>query len=136
MGDNAVKSAFFQGHVEFLGLTPTGSTAAPVAVADRDLVSVPAGIATVADLAKAAHVSVADIVAANSGLSSGSPVSGTLHVPGAREHIVVEAGPHGTETKQQIAEQNGITQAALDAANPMAAWGSLDAGDRLLIPKR
>ncbi|WP_091724623.1 DUF4157 domain-containing protein [Mitsuaria sp. PDC51] len=136
VGDSAVKAAFFQGHVEFLGLTPGGATASPVVAADRDLVTVPAGIATVSELARAAHVAEADIVAANPGLSAGSPVAGTLHVPGAREHVVVEAGAGGSETQVQIARQNGITVAALTDANPAASWGSLAAGTRLLIPKR
>jgi hypothetical protein len=136
VGSNAMKGAFFQGHVELLGLTPSGTPIAPVAASDRDLVNVPAGITNVDALAAAAHVPVADILAANPGLTAGGPVSGQVHVPGAREHIVVEAGAHGAETKEQIARQNGVTQAALEAANPTAAWGALTAGDRLLIPKR
>lgn len=136
VGDNAVKAAFFQGHVEFLGLDPTGGNAAPVAAAARDLVMVPSGIATVADLAKAANVAVADIAAANRGLTGSTVISGSVHIPGAREHIVVQAGPHGSETREQIAKQNGVTESALADANPAAPWGSLTAGMHLLIPRK
>jgi hypothetical protein len=136
VGANAVKAAFFQGHVEFIGLDPAGGTSAPVAAVDRDIVSVPAGITTVAVLAAAARVPAAEIVAHNAGLTPTSAVAGRVHVPGAREHIVVVAGAHGAETKAQIAQQNGVTQESLAAANPAASWGSLAAGERILIPRR
>ena len=135
VGDNAMKAAFFQGHVEFLGLDPAGGTITPVAVADRDLVKVPPGTTTVSALAHAAGVKADVIVAANSGLTATSAVSGRVHVPGAREHTVVSAGAGGVETKQQIAKQNGVSEDALTRANPGVVWASLAAGDTVLIPK-
>jgi len=136
-GDNSVKAAFFQGHVEFIGLTPTGAAITPVDKKDSDLVTVPAGFATVTDLAAAAQVREAAIFRANPGLKLGDPLPSKLHVPGAREHIVVVAratGEERAETREQIAAQNGVSVDDLSRANPAVHWTSLTEGQRILIP--
>jgi hypothetical protein len=140
---NAVKAAYFQGHVEFLGLTPAGALAPPAAPGSADLITVPAGIPTLAALAVATGVPEAVIRQANPALGPG-PLPAQLRIPGCRYHVVVEATPWHrglgwrrdarVETRQQIATQNGVTPAALDLANPGLNWGGLHAGDRVLIP--
>ena len=69
-GDGAVRSAYFQGHVEMLGLDPATRdfVAAPPVAADPAVVDVPAGITTVPDLANRSGVSESQIRAANPGL--------------------------------------------------------------------
>jgi hypothetical protein len=130
-GENAVRAAFFQGHVEFLGLTPTGTPAAP-AVSGQ--IPVPAGITTVQALARAANVTPDAILAANAGLTAAGPLPAQVQIPGAREHRVVVAG--GTpETITQIADQNGVGESALRRANPGVAWSALTSGQSILIPK-
>ncbi|MFQ5768511.1 MAG: LysM domain-containing protein, partial [Acidobacteriota bacterium] len=139
-GENAVKAAYFQGHVEFLGLSPAGAALAP-RTTPPDEVDVPAGITTLAQLSTAANVSEDDIRAANSGLTAAGPLPARLRVPGAREHLVVEArnvvgSPEPTaETKDQIARQNGVLPANLERANPGVDWATLTEGQKILIPR-
>ncbi|MFL6074932.1 MAG: hypothetical protein ACJ73S_16160 [Mycobacteriales bacterium] len=141
-GPNAVRAAFFQGHVEFLGLSPTGTRAAPAAANSADLVGIPAGVTTMTEFATATGVSAADIVNANPGTgvtaTSAGPLPARLHAPGCREHVVVMAtdqgGNQAVETKAQIATQNGVATTDLDRANPAMNWPGLAAGDRVLIP--
>ena len=137
-GENAVKAAFFQGHVEFLGLTPSGAEA-PARTGPPDQIAVPSGITTLSQLAAATGVSEAEIVAANSGFSPGDPLPAEMIVPGTREHIAVAArGFAGTirvESKAQIAAQNGVTESDLERANPGVNWSALTEGQRILIPK-
>jgi hypothetical protein len=138
-GDNAVKSAFFQGHVEFLGLKPDGTEATPIAAGAGDLITVPAGTATIADLAVLSKVKATVIASKNAGVPEAGPLPAEMHVPDARDHIVVEASDTGgtktTETKAQIAAQNGISETDLENANPSVAWAALTVGQRILIPK-
>jgi hypothetical protein len=141
-GEEALRGAFFQGHIELIGLQPAGTIASSALHLDDD-VHVPPGITDRATLAVAANVPEADIVRDNPhlpaiGLSAGTPV----HVVGTREHVVAVAQPTSDvptglatpETPAQIATQNGITEAALRRANPSVSWTTLNAGDRVFIP--
>jgi hypothetical protein len=139
-GENAVRSAYFQGHVEMLGIDPVTHRfiTTPPASVDPSLVSVPAGIVTLADLADRSGVPEQSIRTANPGL----PVVGLpprVRLPGAREHQVaatfVPAGLGPRETKEQIAQQNGVSLAALMRANPAVNWAALTLGQRVLIPR-
>lgn len=143
IGNEAVKAAFFQGHVEFLGLQPDGSmdpdaTARTAPVGNE--VSVPSGITNLADLATATGVSEADITAANSGTDLTGALPATVKVPGCREHTVVTVTDNAgrttaRETREQIAAQNGVSEADLVRANPSVSWSSVVAGQKILIPK-
>ncbi len=141
-GYNAVKAAYFQGHVEFLGLDPEGKEG-PIGAPDE--ISVPDGVTTVEALATAANVPVKDILSAN-GLTAGATLTPgqKLIVRGARDHLVVaDAGLPGetatAETKDNIARMHGVTPAQLDRANPgvttAGRWATLSQGQRILIPK-
>jgi hypothetical protein len=141
-GYNAVKAAYFQGHVELLGLDPEGKegpTAAP------DQITVPTGVTSVEKLATAANVPVEDILSAN-GLTVGAAVQPgrRLIVRGAREHVVVVAPgrrgePATAEARDNIARMHGVTPAQLDRANPgvtaARGWATLTQGQRILIPR-
>jgi hypothetical protein len=140
-GANAIRSAYFQGHVEMLGIDPTTHrfVTAPPASVDPSLVSVPAGITTLADLADRSGVPEPSIRAANPGIPAvGLPPK--VKLPGAREHrvaaTVVPAGVGPRETAAQIAAQNGVSLAALMKANPAVSWATLLRDQRILIPRR
>ncbi len=137
-GKRAVKAAFFQGHVEYIGLNPDGTfITTPVAIGKENEFTIPSGISTLTALASASGLTEAEIRAANPSLT-GSSLPSKLNLPGCREHLVVEAGDGTTsvvETLDQIAKQNGVLEAELRAANPSVTWSSLTAGQRLLIPK-
>jgi hypothetical protein len=139
-GMNALKAAYFQGHVEFIGLSPAGAMRPGAAPGSADLITVPPGATTVALLATAANVAASVITGANPGLTaSTTPLPATLHVPGARDHLVVNTGPDSTgaqasEGAAEIAAQNGVTTTALTTANPGRNLASLHGGDRVLIP--
>jgi hypothetical protein len=135
VGEAAVRVAFFQGHVEYLGLAPTGAqlTTLPAAGA-AVLTRIPGGITGLDDLARRSGVPRATIEADNPGITDALPAAAVL--AGCREHWVV-AG----ETRAQIAAQNGVSEADLVRANPdipldvaTSAWPALAAGQRVLIP--
>jgi hypothetical protein len=145
-GENAVRAAFFQGHVELIGLQPGGGmAAAPTAPADEVLV--PAGMTTLADFATMTGLSAAQLRRANPGLSGAAVTPGAaLRAPGCRFHVVVAAQDVLTflgvdipiaaaERIDQIATQNGVTAADLRRANPAVDFSALTPGDRILIPR-
>jgi hypothetical protein len=131
VGEAAVRAAFFQGHVEYLGLAPGGAqiatlpaTAAPVKI------RVPGGITGLDDLARRTGVPRTTIQASNPGITDALPPTAVL--TGCREHWVVTG-----ETRANVAAQNGVSEADLVRANPdvtAAAWGALTAGQKILIP--
>lgn len=137
-GERAVRAAFFQGHVEFLGLNPDGSQAAPASEVSENLITVPPGVSNIPDLSARTGVPVPQILAANFGLTLADPLPAQVNLPGFREHVVVESedqrGVTRTETREQIAIQNGVTEAQLAAANPSVNWRGLSAGQRVLVP--
>lgn len=138
-----MKAAYFQGHVELLGLSPTGAPG-PTA-ADADEVEVPDRVTTIDELATASGVPAADIRSKNPGLASGGDLTaGTkVQLPGCRLHVVVadaEDPAHVTaETPAMIARQHGIAVADLERSNPgitaATGWAQLTAGQRVLIPR-
>lgn len=141
-GDKALRSAYFQGHTEMLGIDPVTRAFAttPPAAVDPTLVNVPAGIANLGDLATRSGVPKSEILAANSGLTDAGPVPPKLKLPGTREHKVVTtfqpAGVVGpSETVDQIAAQNGVSVDALKRANPSVVWAALAGGQLILIPR-
>ena len=139
-GDNSVRAAYFQGHVEMLGIDPvTGRFAVtPSGVVDPSRVNVPVGITTITDLAARSGVPENEVRSANPGITT--PLPPSVRLPGAREHVVaatrVVAGVGPTETDQQIAAQNGVSLVALRRANPGVSWAALTLGQRILIPRR
>lgn len=135
VGEQAVRAAYFQGHVEYLGLDPAGAQRAgqPAAGAARSL-RIPAGIADLNELARRSGVPRAAIERDNPGIAAPLPASAVL--AGCREHRVVSG-----ETRALIAAQNGVSEEALAIANPdvpidpaSSDWPALAAGRVLLIP--
>jgi hypothetical protein len=156
VGAEGCRAAYFEGHVEYLGLsTGTGGLrpgdplpAADLAPASGSRpVRVPPGMTGLADLATRANLSRAAIEAANPGITDALPPSAIL--PGCREHWVVTATSTAStgvvtteaETRAGIAAQHGVSEAALARANPdlaldpaTNAWPTLTLGQKILIP--
>jgi LysM repeat protein len=139
--ENAIRGAYFQGHVELLGLDPQGPPRAEGPLSEPGLVTVPDSVQSVAALAMASGVAAADLLRTNPGLTDArmqppqrvSPLR--LQVPGAREHVVIAQEGH-VETREIIARVNGRKVDELDRANPGRNWATLAAGQRILIPKK
>ncbi|MEA2310928.1 MAG: hypothetical protein QOE28_896, partial [Solirubrobacteraceae bacterium] len=140
------KAAFFQGHVELLGLTTQGKQAPPAADGSDGMVKVPAAVSTPFALAVLTGADQAAITAANPGLPPNGPLPSRVRVPGTRYHRVVEAIQRDPdtdktvarqgETGEEIAAQNGITLADLMRANPGLNRRVPKPGEELLIPVR
>lgn len=139
LSEEAKRASFFQGHVEYLGLTTAGQPATPVAAGTSGAITVPSGVGSLADLAALTGVDEAAIRTANPSITDWSTLAPRVHVPGWRDHVVVEASDGRAttaETPSQIATQHGTTEAEVERVNRprFAAWPSLSAGDRLLVP--
>ncbi len=137
-----VRAAFFLGHVELIGLTPSGTMAAPT-TGPTTAVTPPSGIASVFALATITGSTSSAILAANPGLTATDPLPGSVLVPGTSYHTVVEATetrPTGgvldraVETPEQIAAFYGVTGADVRRANPGVNWATVRAGARILVP--
>lgn len=150
IGETGVRAAYFQGHVEYLGLDPSGAqlAGAPPAGVQRQI-HIPAGIASVDDLAWRSGVPKAELLSANPGLATPFPPTAVL--PGCREHVVVMSrakhpvsgvAANEPETRANIAAQHGVSEADLARANPDIAldaatsgWPALTEGQKILIPR-
>ena len=78
------------------------------------------------------------VVGPQGGTAPSEPLSGRLHAPGCREHRVVTSSDATTtraEARAVIATQNGVTEAALTAANPGVNWAALAANQIIIIPR-
>lgn len=135
IGEAGVRAAFFEGHVEYLGLNTTGSSLGALPVAGTPVqIRIPSGITDLNDLASRSGVSRVTIIAENPGITNTLPPTAVLS--GCREHWVVSG-----ETRANIAAQNGLSEADLVRANPdipvnstTNAWPTLTAGQKVLIP--
>ncbi|MFC5741469.1 eCIS core domain-containing protein [Dyella tabacisoli] len=134
VGESAVRAAFFEGHVEYLGLAPAGTPLATLPAAGAPVQTrIRPGMAGLDDLASRSGVPRATIERDNAGITDALPATAVL--TGCREHWVV-AG----ETRANIAAQNGVTEVALVRANPdiptdaSYAWPTLSAGQKILVP--
>jgi hypothetical protein len=149
IGEAGSRAAYFQGHVEYLGLAPDGSPLAGLPPAGTPpQFRIPGGMTGLDDLARRSGVSRARIEADNPGITDALPPSAVL--TGCREHIVVVADTthprtgvreQRPETRANIAAQHGVSEAALVRANPdlaldpaTNAWPALTAGQKILIP--
>ncbi len=136
VGEAAVRAAYFQGHVEYIGLDPRGAQRTDLrATGAPRQIRVPGSIRSLDELAWRSGVSRARIVADNPGITDALPPTAVLN--GCREHIVV-----ARETRANIAAQNGVAESQLVLANPdialdptTSAWPPLTAGQRILIPR-
>jgi peptidoglycan hydrolase-like protein with peptidoglycan-binding domain len=149
VGMDAARSAFFLGHVELIGLEPGGDgevidPTAPDAARHRgpERVVVPDTISNINGVSILTGAPVADISAANAGISAEGPLPAAAHttglvVPGTKHHRVLAARSRtqlATETKQDIATQHGITVDALVRANPVLNHRQPREGEWVLIP--
>lgn len=143
----AVRAAFFLGHVELIGLDPNGDKLKTPGsgTPSGPVVSVPKGITTVFELAVMTRTSTAIIVGANPGLKAGSPLPPSVVIPGCQLHTVIESTEtapsgrvvdHQSETGATIAKMYGLSVPDLQRANPGLNLGALAVGSTVLIPAR
>jgi hypothetical protein len=137
--EEGLRAAFFQGHVEYLGITTAGQPGAPVAAGTGGGITIPSSVASLADLSALTAVAESDIRAANPSVASWSSMPARAIVPDWREHRVVQAGEGSTgtaETPDQIATQHGISVSELERVNQplIGRWPRLRGGDRVLVP--
>ena len=128
------KAAYLTGHVEYLGLLPSGAERTPVAAGTgRGIDLSSAAVHSLADLVRRTRVPRRAITAANPGVRW-SPMPARANVPGWREHLVV-ASAGLSETRDQIAAQHDVSVADLNANNThLPGWPLLPAGRRVLVP--
>ena len=137
IGDASCRAAYFQGHVELLGLNPDGSPSAARPTGSHTM-PIPSGIHNVDELATATSIARAQLIADNAGIDTAFPATAVL--TGCRVHVVVSSGS-AVEDRAMIAAQNGVSEADLVRANPGIArdpatnqWPALTAGNTVLIP--
>lgn len=146
--EEAVRSAFFHGHVELIGLDPNGdklSTPGLGGTPAGPTLPAPKGVTSIFHLGVVTRTSTNTIVAANPGLKQDSPVPSALVLPGCQLHTVVEATetrPSGAildrraENGTEIANLYGVTEGDIALANPGVDLKKLTAGATLFIPAR
>src|SRR5690606_25456264 len=148
VGPGALRAAFFLGHVEAIGLKPDGSMIDPAAPdAAQHLmpqtVTAHRTVSSVTGLSIVTGAPEDDIVAANSGLVRGGPLPAAayttgLTVPGTSHHwtlaVADRSGGVAVETKAKIAVQHGVSEPALERANPELYHREPREGEWVLIP--
>jgi len=137
VGENAVKAAYFQGHVEFLGLDSDGQFMDASTVGSGILI--PHGITTLSALATATGLTVQQLRDANVGLDNGDEIPIPvirLDMPGCREHTVVTSrgAVEEAETITDIATQHQVSEGDLQQANPLVDFTTLTRDQKILIP--
>jgi peptidoglycan hydrolase-like protein with peptidoglycan-binding domain len=147
VGIEAARAAFFLGHVELIGLNPDGSTVDPSGPNAAEEVGpgavvIPDNITSVTGVSIMTGASEADIVAANPDVIPDIALPDMaftegLRIPGTSFHRVVVSSDRtgrAVETKELIARQHGITEAALVRANPDLNHRQPREGEWVLIP--
>ena len=147
VGQDAVRAAFFLGHVEHIGLKPNGDMIDPAA-ADAKQFLAPDGSSFPRRFVRCRgehphRRTREDILGANPALSATDPLPADAHstgliVPGTTHHRTLEvrdrAGGQVTETKADIAIQHGIEEHTIQRANPNLNHREPKAGEWVLIP--
>ena len=147
-GEQALLAAFFQGHVEFLGLAPDGQRLPGDSLRPNDRthvpLRVPKGFAGVSELAWCTNITTDAIRYSNQLGRDQEDITAydKLILPGCREHVIVGTAGGAVETADQVAAQHGVKKEAVLEANPDRPfdqgpnWTGMRAGDVVLIPNR
>jgi hypothetical protein len=139
---NGLKAAFFQGHVEFLGLTPGGASAGAGRTPGE--VELPVGVASWGEASSITGLPAMELAGNNPMVREPFPPGTRLRAPGTRWHVVVEStgryssagADRAAETIEQIGLQNGVSPPMLRRANPGVDFAKVKAGDVVLVPRR
>ena len=148
VGSDAVRAAFFLGHVEHIGLKPNGDMIDPAAPDAKkflapERVKIPSTVRSVGAVSILTGAPEADIVSANTGLPATGPLPSSAHstglvVPGTTHHRTLEirdrAGNTVVETKADIAVQHGVSEHSIQRANPDLNHREPRPGEWVLIP--
>ncbi len=150
VGADAVRAAFFLGHVEHIGLKPNGDMIDPAAPDAKQFLApervvIPSTVRSVTAVSILTGAPEKDILTANPALTPSDPLPADAHstgliVPGTTHHRALEvrdrAGNKVTETKADIAVQHGIEEHTIQRANPALNHREPNAGEWVLIPVR
>ena len=148
VGTDAVRAAFFLGHVEHIGLKPNGDMIDPAAPDAKkflapERVKIPTTVRSVGAVSILTGAPETDIVSANPGLPAAGPLPSSAHttgllVPGTTHHRTLEVGDRAgnkvVETKAQIAEQHGVSEHSIQRANPDLNHREPTPGEWVVIP--
>lgn len=148
VGGDAVRAAFFLGHVEHIGLKPSGEMIDPAAPDAKkflapERVTIPSTVRSVGAVSILTGAPEADILSANAGLSATDPLPASAHtaglvVPGTTHHRTLEVrdrvGNVVVETKADIAVQRGVSEHSIQRANPQLNHREPRPGEWVLIP--
>lgn len=148
VGADAVRAAFFLGHVEHIGLKPNGDMIDPSAPDAKkflapEKVKIPTTVRSVGAVSILTGAPEADIVSANAGLPATGALPASAHttgliVPGTTQHRALEvsdrAGNSVVETKADIAVQHGVSEHSIQRANPDLNHREPRPGEWVLIP--
>ena len=148
VGTDAVRAAFFLGHVEHIGLKPNGDMIDPAAPDAKkflapERVKIPTTVRSVGAVSILTGAPETDIVSANPGLSPAGSLPPSAHttglfVPGTTHHRTLEVGDRAgnkvVETKAQIAEQHGVSEHSIQRANPDLNHREPRPGEWVVIP--
>ncbi|WP_305783626.1 hypothetical protein [Symbioplanes lichenis] len=140
IGDNGVKAAFFQGHLEFLNLYQSGTPMKPLP-AGGTWMRAPEEY-PLEDLLRVTGCSQAELAVENPQLEKLPPADflpiEPLSIQGYRTHLVAGAWhddhPDAAETWEQIAHQNGTTPDVVKKLNP-ARTGEPPSFRHVLVPE-
>lgn len=136
-GPNGLKAAFFQGHVEFIGLLWRGGWL-PGAVENGGVraIRTPRGnIKSVDGLAEATKLSRASLLQSNPVLGQPSEKwPGQIFLPGYHSHLTITVGDDQAEAWDQIGGQHNISEADLKQANLVQGREGVPLGTWLLVP--
>jgi len=148
VGSDAVRAAFFLGHVEHIGLKPNGDMIDPSAPDAKkflapEKVKIPTTVRSVGAVSILTGAPETDIVTANPGLPATGTLPASAHttgliVPGTTQHRTLEvsdrAGNTVVETKADIAVQHGVSEHSIQRANPDLNHREPRPGEWVLIP--
>ena len=140
-GENGMKAAFFQGHVEFFGLWEFGDWRSGIKKMEDGTRYIP-NVATerlnsVEAFSKATGLPREKILQYNPELNQAiDKWPEQLYLPGYHVHRTIVVGTDLVETWQQIAAQHNVTEQRIKPANLMPDDGEVPIGSWLLVPDR
>ena len=137
-GPNNLKAAFFQGHLEFLGMYYNSTSWLPGAQEHNGAraIRTPSGFDSVEVLGQATGLPPEKLTEDNPELKKvREEWPGQIFLPGYHSHLAIATNDDETETWAQISRQHGVTEAELKRANNLIEDGTaVPYGTWLLVP--
>lgn len=136
-GPNNLKAAFFQGHLEFLGMYYNWSGWLPGAKEHNGAraIRTPSASHSIEALGRATGLPPGRLTEYNPELEKDrSAWPGQIFLPGFHSHYAIATYDDETETWAQISRQHGVTEAELKRANLIEDGTAVPPGTWLLVP--